>query len=296
MAGPREEGRETRAQGGVAATSYARRRSERILLSIPIQIDGATPSGQRFSETTRTLVINRHGARIIMKHRVEPGAKIKVQNLAARREADFRVVGPTGPATEEGGEWGVECGDEKANIWGIEFPPTVQDDSRGSALLECRTCHRNVVTAISLVELDVLMSSGLLTRECDVCGHPTAWSYAEQPRTLAPGTGEARLDASEATGAPQRFYKRAALRLPIQVRDYYGGAELTKSENVSKSGLCFTSEKKYEIGSGILVTCPYDPRGNNIEVRARIVRRQQVPGSSRIIYGVSYEQMTPASP
>jgi PilZ domain-containing protein len=146
-----------------------------------------------------------------------------------------------------------------------------------------------------MVELDVLTSSGLLTRKCDVCGQSTAWSYAEQPRPIAPGGGEVFSESSEGAGAHQRLYKRAALRLPIQVRDYYGGAEITKSENVSKGGLCFTSENKYEVGSGILVTCPYNPRGNNIEVRARVVRRQQIPGSSRNIYGVSYEQAPPSS-
>ena len=291
MAGPQVPGPEARAERNAAeASGYARRRSERILLSIPVQIDGATPKGDYFSETTRTVVINRHGARILLKHTVVPGAKIKISNLSARREGEFRVIGPTGPATEDGGEWGVECKDESFNIWGIEFPPPIQGDTRGSALLECRTCHRNVVTDISLVELDVLTSSGLLTLECEECGKPTSWSYSEQPRTIAPGTGESPSPSPEATGAHQRLYKRAALRLPIQVRDYYGGKELTKSENVSKGGLCFTSERKYEVGSGVLVTCPYDPRGNNIEVRARVVRRQPITGSARFIYGVAYEQ------
>ena len=37
-----------------------------------------------------------------------------------------------------------------------------------------------------------------------------------------------------------------------------------------------------------MVVCPYDPSASNIEVRARIVRRQDIPHTNRRIYGVRY--------
>ena len=100
-----------------------RRRSERLLLTIPIQVEGEEGAGTKFSESTRTLVINREGARIYLKHAVVPGAIVAVSTQVGKRSARFRIVGPTQPKTQEGGEWGVECLDPKTNLWGIEFPP-----------------------------------------------------------------------------------------------------------------------------------------------------------------------------
>ena len=93
-----------------------------------------------------------------------------------------------------------------------------------------------------------------------------------------------------AQGAEQRRHRRVSLQLPILVRDYYGGVEISKSENVSKGGFCFISEKNHLVGEGVLVACPYSAAEHSIEVRAKIVRRQDLAGSERIIYGVRYEQ------
>jgi len=49
------------------------RRSERTLLRIPIQVGGKDTGGKPFRETTYTLVINRHGARIRSANGVLPG-------------------------------------------------------------------------------------------------------------------------------------------------------------------------------------------------------------------------------
>ena len=82
-----------------------------------------------------------------------------------------------------------------------------------------------------------------------------------------------------------------ALQLPVLVRDYSGAFEVTKSENVSKGGFCFTSEKTFLIGEGVMVACPYSGASNqNLEVSAKIVRRQNIDGSHRKIYGVRYDQ------
>ena len=41
-----------------------RRRSMRVLLSVPIHVIGKTKANQDFDEETRTLVVNAHGALI----------------------------------------------------------------------------------------------------------------------------------------------------------------------------------------------------------------------------------------
>jgi hypothetical protein len=271
------------------------RRTERLLLSVPIRVEGVNASGQKFFENTRTVIINRHGASIQLKHPTNPGATLKIQNLMAQREAEFRVVGPTQPKSEMGGEWGVECRDEKGNIWGIDFPPIEDQEPPCSALLECRRCHAVALTPLSLVENDVLSASGLLTKECKTCGRTTPWGYNEKQVAIpAPGQ-EPEPSIKEIIEPPRpdasrRTHSRVALRLPIRVRSYYGTEEIGKTENVSKGGLCFVSEKDYEIGEGLRVTCPYDPKGHNIEVRGQVVRREGMDGTARKIYGVRYEK------
>jgi hypothetical protein len=99
---------------------------------------------------------------------------------------------------------------------------------------------------------------------------------------------EEALAQASGSGAEQRRHRRVSLQLPAMVRDYYGGAEITKSENVSKGGFCFSSEKNYLFGQGLLVVCPYNSSASNIESHARVVRRQEVEGTNRKVYGVRY--------
>jgi Tfp pilus assembly protein PilZ len=81
-----------------------------------------------------------------------------------------------------------------------------------------------------------------------------------------------------------------ALQLPIRVRNYYGTEELARSENVSRGGICFVTEKTYEVGEILLITCPYEKAGDNIEMRGRVVRHQELQGTSRKVYGICYER------
>ena len=56
----------TTSQKGKAAWTPdpVRRRSMRVLLSVPIHVSGKTAGGEEFAEETRTLVVNAHGALI----------------------------------------------------------------------------------------------------------------------------------------------------------------------------------------------------------------------------------------
>lgn len=104
---------------------------------------------------------------------------------------------------------------------------------------------------------------------------------------------QAQATAREgASGIEQRKHRRVALQLPAKVRDYYGGAEITRTENVSKGGFCFASAKHYHVGEGVIVICPYNPAGQNIETRARIVRSRVLEGGNRRVYGVRYDAQT----
>lgn len=280
---------------GAVLTGAERRRSDRILLTIPLKVHGKDPKGADFSEAARTVSLNRHGARILIGRPLQPGDVLRITNQVGRREAEFRVVGPLAPPTKEGSEWGVECLNLKQEIWGIKFPPAGTEGGGGNALLECRNCHSVALAPVSLVEVDVLDTSGIIPRTCETCATSTPWGYAEKQVMLGAPAEERGMMAEaqaqiEEAAANRRQHRRICLQLPVMIRDYYGNVEISKTENVSKGGFCCASERDYLVGQGLLVICPYDKTGQNIEVRARVVRRHEPKGSSRKLYGVRYDQ------
>ena len=268
-----------------------RRRSERLLITVPIRVEGVDRDGEKFSEDTRTLVINRQGARICLKRLVAAGATLLITTMVGRRSAKFRVVGPTQPLSGEGGEWGVECLHLDKNIWDIYFPPA-SEDSDARVLLSCRNCHSLSLQSLSLVEVEVLETAGLLTKPCVHCGDSTPWGYSQRGFEVESKAYQAAVRAATSGVPPltidRRKSDRKPAQLPVRIRDYYGEIEIAQTENISQEGFCFSSARKYLVGQGIVVICPFDAVNEKPEVRARIVRAETE--GEQNIYGVHYDQ------
>jgi PilZ domain-containing protein len=272
------------------------------MLTVRLRVLGRGAQGAPFKEDGRTITLNRHGARIRTRGALQVGQKVHIINQAGHSEADFRVVGPLSPVLENEGEWGVECLQTDRNIWGIQFPLLPNGESAyAKGLLECRRCHCTAFLPLSAVEYEVLESAGILSRACEKCGSSTSpWGFAEKHLQLNGSVEEDRL-FREAQALVQgtcgskddRKHRRVAIQLPLLIRDFYGQFEISRTENVSKSGFCFLSEKTYYLGQGISAACPYNPESENIEVPARFVRAQQLRGTQRNIYGVRYEPQGP---
>ncbi|MGO8786928.1 MAG: PilZ domain-containing protein [Terriglobia bacterium] len=272
-----------------------RRRSERLLITVPIRVEGVDRNGEKFTEDTRTLVINREGARIYLKRIVPAGGILFLTTKVGRRSGTFRVVGPTQPLSGEGGEWGIECQESNCNVWGIGFPPPSALEGVCAALIECRRCHDAKLCQLSMVEYEVMGTSGMLMKECEVCGRPTSWGFKDPSMPISGSDAYGALSspqspAEQQIGSVQRKHDRVALQLPIRVRSFVGTEEFARSENISRGGLCFITDRDYEVGEVVLVTCPFEKDGFNIEVRGQVVRRQEMQGCTSKIYGVSYER------
>src|SRR5580693_9348877 len=69
-----------------------RRRSMRVLLSVPIQVSGTDKDQQEINEETRTLVVNAHGALISLAAKVTPGQQITVANRSTRKSMECREI------------------------------------------------------------------------------------------------------------------------------------------------------------------------------------------------------------
>jgi hypothetical protein len=269
-----------------------KRRSDRIRFTIPVAIRGTDFQGEPFEADGRTITVNRHGARIQASRPLPTGHTVHIVNQNSFEEADFRVVGPVSPPTERVGEWGVECLDSERNIWGIYFPPPAPE-AEARALLECRKCHGVTLTPLSLVDVEVLDTAGIVSRPCEACGTPTSQGYPEENFKKDFQALQARVPQAELPAADQRRSLRTAVQLPARIRDYYGGTDHAQTENLSKEGFCFTSEKKYHVGQRVMILCPESPTGEKMESRARIVRAEPLAGTSRGLYAVRYEAPAP---
>jgi len=268
------------------------RRSPRIMFSIPVSVRGLDQNGKPFETTARTITLNRHGARLQVPRLLKPGQTVRLVNQVNEAEAEFRVVGPTAPPLDHLGEWGVECLHVDKNIWDIDFPPSTED-SDAHVLLACRNCQALSLQSLSLVEVEVLETAGLLTKPCLRCGASTSWGYSQRAFDVETKTYQAAV--TEATGgfptlaSERRRSQRKPAQLPVRIRDYYGDVEVAQTENISQEGFCFTSPRRYLVGQGIVVVCPFDVTAEKPETRARVVRTE--PGSDRekYVYGVRYE-------
>ena len=273
-----------------------KRNTERLLLSIPIRVTAFGGHDGGFSEETYTVEVNRDGARIALRHRVEAGDTLRIANLENLREADFRVVGRS--RLEENGvsDWGVACLDTDRNIWEIQFSSPLKPQSNESgALVKCGDCGSESFSALRDWEVKSL-DGGSLQRFCEKCGGPSNWQYADGHRGIEDGRPTEPPPKPETTAAKppplswvsKRAFKRLAMKLPIMVRDQKGAQEVSKTECLSKGGLAVGLGLKLEVGDVVSVYCPYCEGGQNLEQKAEVRSRVTFFQGERWIYGLSY--------
>jgi PilZ domain len=270
------------------------RGTERLMVSIPIRVVGFNTMSGDFTEDTQTIVVNQAGARISLHHRVEADDVLRIANLENYNEADFRVVGPTRMLEGEVGEWGVECSEVGRNIWGFELPaPLEATGAEAGALLECRACHAQGFWPLTLMEVEVLNSTGIVNRQCSACKKVTYWAYADierRPREFAPGepVAPAPREAEIRKKMEKRREKRMGMKLPVWVRNARGEEETAKTENVSKGGFAVSLAMDLNVGDELSVMCPYTPGSQDIPQKADVRRRATFPFGGRRLYGVHY--------
>lgn len=100
----------------------ARRRSERLLLQIPVLVYGKRENEEAFRERTHTLVINAHGALLTMTTPVALRQVIGLENVATGAERESAVVF-VGERKDGHTHVGVEFLAPDPAFWNIKFPP-----------------------------------------------------------------------------------------------------------------------------------------------------------------------------
>lgn len=108
------------------ASKGAPRPSARIPVAISVTISGKDAAGNSFKEATRTVEIDRQGARILTLHELEPGSQLSVENPSLGQTALARVV-ECAPRRSRQEPFRVEVAlvelpelFETASIWGVK--------------------------------------------------------------------------------------------------------------------------------------------------------------------------------
>ena len=99
-----------------------KRRSERVLLDVPLIICGDAPGKQPFREETFTLTVSAHGALVVLASKVELGQTVKLTKTKTtdEREATVAFLGPpyAGLATV-----GLQFAKPSPEFWPVATPP-----------------------------------------------------------------------------------------------------------------------------------------------------------------------------
>ena len=109
-------------QGENSAKRAEARRSQRVLLRIPIQVKGFPEDGISIAEETTTVEVNAHGALIVLAMRVRPGQKLVLRNWATAKDQECRVVHVKEIPSSKN-EIGIAFSIPTPKFWNIEFPP-----------------------------------------------------------------------------------------------------------------------------------------------------------------------------
>lgn len=314
---------------GVAMMLDNTRRSDRITVSVPIEVSGSDATGQYFFDRTFTLVINRHGATLVLERKLMPEQNLTVRNLQNQKETEVGVVGFIA-RHEKGDVYGVMFINPRENIWEIDFPPLSESaDAAMRLVMECIGCRKRQVSYLNELESEVFRAGGALRRRCEKCRDSTLWkeSFGPEPEPEPEPQAQASVPAPSGYAASQehivsshawdgaiksevppptqrpkgineRKHVRSKMQIPVCVRRMRSGTEewgtqevVELTDDCSRGGFSFQTYERFEVGDDVEACMPYNASGANIFVPARIANaRKQQDGRYR--YGVGYVRQT----
>jgi hypothetical protein len=271
-----------------------RRRSQRIPFRVPILVEGRTVDGKPFEEKTYTHEINRHGARIVLQSNPQPGGRITVTNLQTKSRCPFQVVSRPGKPLDKdkGTDRGIECLNPMIDLWGISFPEieAATGNQEGiDILLECSKCRSREPAKVTRAQYQRIVTHSSVSRSCRECEAITEWGVVYLNGDTHMGNSLPPHPALPTAPPPKtrdpRREKRMTMQLPVRIRL----EEIGETENLSPSGLCFSSELAIRVGDRVWLTVGYAPGDNEKEVAARVVWSKELAGGKRALYGAQIE-------
>src|SRR6202521_3153049 len=97
-----------------------RRRSQRVLMTIPVRVSGPTDVGLPFEEETQTRAISAHGALILVSNQVYRGQRLTLSNVQTKAALECVVAHIE---KYQSSQVGVEFILPNPIFWHVAFPP-----------------------------------------------------------------------------------------------------------------------------------------------------------------------------
>ena len=275
-------------------TTQESRQGDRIPKEIAIVLIGWDAQGIEFMEPTKTVVLSRHGAGIISRHKLAAEQELIIVVPQERnKETAIRVVGQIG-CEGDSYAYGVAFLNPAVDFWGVELPSASQPETLGRReVLQCSICGHREVADLGTLESGIYAIHGGILRSCKQCNGSTLWKQSSGEVPDKPTVPESALPSPEmAPSTVARENRRKHVRIKVSftayVRSYDSDDEIVTCENVSLGGLCFRSNRRYYETASIEVAAPFSPGSPCILVPARIVYVQELPGGNAFRYGVQY--------
>lgn len=97
-----------------------RRRSQRVLMKIPVRVSGQNALGTPFEEDTQTLAVSAHGALIAVSIRVSKGQRLALSNIQTKAALECVVAHIR---HDDQLQVGIEFILPNPTFWHVAFPP-----------------------------------------------------------------------------------------------------------------------------------------------------------------------------
>jgi hypothetical protein len=98
-----------------------RRRTVRVMLTIPLRVHGRSINGERFTVLTNSHTVSLHGGSIELDLPVELGDTLQLENGRTQEVAEGKIM--TIRRSRDGKTYvGVEFIDQEINFWHMSFP------------------------------------------------------------------------------------------------------------------------------------------------------------------------------
>jgi hypothetical protein len=94
---------------------------------MPVKASGKDHNGKKFKEACETVVVNAHGGLLLLKHEINDGEMLILENPATQEEQECRVVF-LGEPSDRGQRVGVEFLTPSPHFWGLEFSEAPASD------------------------------------------------------------------------------------------------------------------------------------------------------------------------
>ena len=230
-------------------------------------------------------------------HLLEPGSMIKITNMENQVSACFQVITRASRSLSGTPEWGVRCLEPNVEIWGVYFPTKAEEPMQADlvhVLLECQECFSREMAALTVQQYRRLLAQSSLPHYCPKCcatkdgklGFVEAELQHVSPSL--PAAAGSELPARE--GGDLRQDKRLVVKLPLVVRLADGSEETSTSENISKSGLCFSCNLEMKVGDRVYVSVAAGTPVEQRDIPSRVIWRRPVDEKGRALYGIKLEE------